>query len=187
MKTGRMAFALAVILGFATSCIHTRATVAPDANLAQFRTFTFLPETSQALSRTPTGAIVRDALTRELAERGIHPAPPGQAPDFVVSYQLVLREQIAASDWGWGWGGWAWGWGGWGWGGPATVYEYTEGTLVVDFVDPRTNQSFWRGTATSVVSTPDNPNPKKMEKSVAAMIDKYPIRQMAAAPGPTRM
>jgi hypothetical protein len=177
-----------VAVALAAGCISTRATLAPNAKVEQYRTFAFTPQANTAIDRTPTGAVVRDSITRELAEHGIRPAS-GAPPDFYVSYQLVLREQLTASNWG-GWGGWGgWGWGGvgWGgWGGP-DIYEYTEGTLVVDFIDPRTNSSFWRGTATSVVNTPDNPNPKTMRKGVAKMIDKYPVELVATAPGPTRL
>jgi hypothetical protein len=189
MKT-RCANLFALVCGLALAaagCISTRATTAPGVNLTQYRTFAFAPETNQEIARTPTGAVIRNAIARELAERGIYPAPAGQAPDFYVSYQLFMREQLAATGaWG-GWGGWGWSGWGWGWGAPASVYDYTEGTLVVDFIDPRTNRSFWRGTASSEVNTPENPSPKKMDKSVAEMLDKYPVRQLASAPGPTRM
>jgi hypothetical protein len=176
---------ICVALLLSAGCISTRATVAPNANLTQYRTFTFAPETNQAFARTPTGAVVRDALTRELAEKGIYPASAGTTPDFYVSYQLALRQELEAYGWG-GYGGWG-GWGGWGWGGPGNVYEYTEGTLIVDFIDPKTNQSFWRGTASTVVNTPDNPNPKRMAKGVEEMMDKYPAQLTASAPAPTRM
>jgi len=39
------------ILALATGCIHVRATTAPDANLAQYRTFAFSSETNQARDR----------------------------------------------------------------------------------------------------------------------------------------
>jgi hypothetical protein len=170
-------------LTLAAGCISTRASLAPNTNVARFRTFAFAPENS-AVARTPTGAIVRDTLARELAGKGIYPAPPGQRPDFYVGYQLVLREQLDVYGGGWGGG---WGWGGWGWGGPVDVFQYTEGTLVLDFIDPRTNHSFWRGTATSVINTPDNPKPEKIRKSVAKTLEKYPVQLTASAPGPTRM
>lgn len=189
MNTARLSLCMALGLVFAAGCITTRATTAPDVSLSQYHSFAFAPEANQTIARTPTGAVVRDAITRELAEKGIYPATGGAAPDFYVSYQLVMREQLASTGWGgWGWGWGGWGWGGWGtWGGPGDVYEYTEGTLIVDFVDPRTNRSFWRGTATSVVNNPDNPSQKKMATSVAKMMDKYPARLQASAPGPTRM
>jgi CubicO group peptidase (beta-lactamase class C family) len=176
---------LLAMLLLAAGCITTRATVAPNASLGQYRTFAFYPEANSAIDRTPTGAVIRDSITRALAERGIYPATGG-SPDFYVGYQLVLREELAASGPG-GWGGWGWdGWG-WGWGGSWNAYAYTEGTLVVDFVDRRTNNSFWRGTATSVVNTPENPNPKTMRKAVAKMIDRYPVELVATAPGRTAM
>jgi hypothetical protein len=183
MISRRAAPLLLVGIVCAAGCITTRATTAPHTQLGQYRTFAFTPEASQTIARTPTGAVVRDAITQQLAARGIAPASPGTPPDFYVSYQLVLREELAAYGWG---GGWGWGWG-YGWGGPADVYQYTQGTLIVDFVDPKTHQSFWRGTATSIVNTPDNPSQKKIYKSVAKMLAKYPVELVASAPAPARM
>jgi hypothetical protein len=182
-RTAGLALYAALALG--AGCITTRATLAPNAQLHQYRTFAFVPETRKALSATPTGAVVRDSIAEQLGKRGIVPTNPGTPPDFWVSYQLVMRQQIAVSDWGgWGWGWWGWGYPGWG---PADVYEYTEGTLIVDFIDPQTRQVFWRGTAASVINTPDNPNQRRMEKSVAKMMAKYPVEMVASAPVPTRM
>jgi hypothetical protein len=190
MNTNTIRVALLATFAAFAGCITTRATVAPDANLAQYRTFAFSSTGEGTLARTPTGATIREEITRNLAEKGIQPAPAGTTPDFYVAPQLVMREQVNVNyaGWGgWGWGGgggWGWGWGGWG--GP-TMYQYTEGTLIVDFIDPRTHESFWRGTASTVINTPDNPSPKKMAKSVDKLLDKYPMELTASAPGPTRM
>ena len=175
MPAKTLTTALALALTLAAGCISTRASLAPNTSLSRYRTFAFAPETN-AMARTPTGAVVRDSIARELAEKGIYPATNGR-PDFFVGYQLVLREQLEAYG----------GWGGWGWGGGPDLYQYTEGTLVLDFIDPRTNRSFWRGTATSVIDTPDNPKPDKMRKAVAKTLSKYPVELTASAPPPTRM
>jgi hypothetical protein len=78
--------------------------------------------------------------------------------------------------------------GGWAWDGPdVTVRQYTEGTLVVDFVDPATHQALWRGTAVGVVKNPDNPNPDKVAKAVDKLMNRLPATGMAATTHGTRM
>ncbi len=61
-----------------------------------------------------------------------------------------------------------------------TVYQYTEGTLVVDFVDPTTERVLWRGTATGVVHHPQNPDLNKVAKAVDKLMSHYPSSAMAA-------
>ncbi|HEX6836464.1 MAG TPA: DUF4136 domain-containing protein, partial [Polyangia bacterium] len=72
--------------------------------------------------------------------------------------------------------------GGWAWGGPdVTVRQYTEGTIVVDFVDPSSHRVLWRGSANGVVQHPQNPDLNKVAKSVDKMMRHYPPSALAAA------
>jgi hypothetical protein len=87
-----------------------------------------------------------------------------------------MQQEVGVS--GWGAPGWGYiGWGGYGWGG-WDVYTWTQGTLIVDFTDPRTNQVVWRGTASAVVNHPENPSPKKVEKAVNKLMAHYPVTRM---------
>jgi hypothetical protein len=68
-----------------------------------------------------------------------------------------------------------------------TVYQYTEGTIVVDFVDPASHRVLWRGTASSIVQHPDNPNLAKIAKAVDKLMTRVPATGMASAGGRTGM
>jgi hypothetical protein len=175
----RARVALVAALVFAAGCYAVNTTRAPNANLAQYHTFAFVPPRQASLATSPTSAVIRNAVTRTLEEKGLRPAPAGQQPDFLVSYHLVKQRQISASGWGWPYG--YWGVGYWGWGGPTDVYEYTTGTVVIDFVDPSTRLGFWRGTATMTLNAPENPEPKKVDKAVAKIVGKYPVQMAAGA------
>ncbi len=92
-------------------------------------------------------ARIRSALERQLGDQGLRRVEAGG--DFAVSFHTVVatRLEAAASYQG-----------GYGWRpGRATaytapeVYTYEEGTLIVDFIDPKSNQIVWRGTASGVV------------------------------------
>ncbi len=186
-----LGFALAGLLAVAgCSTISVRATPSPNANFAQLRTFAFMepqPNTPAArVAQSPAGQQIRNEIERKLAEKGYSPAPPGTKPDFLVAYRTKYQEKTNIESWGYGPGwGWGWGWGGWAWGGPdVSVYNYTEGTLVVDFVDPDSHQVLWRGTATAVVDNPYNPNLKKVAKAVDKLMDRYPTSAMAATERP---
>ena len=64
-----------------------------------------------------------------------------------------------------------------GWGGQnIDVHEYTQGTLILDFVDTKNKHLVWRGSAQGAL--PDNPTPEKIEKkineAVAKLLEKFP-------------
>lgn len=185
----KLAYAFAAVLAVGCSGIEVRSTPSPNANIAQLRTFAFMapvrPDAPAArLDQSPAGQQIRNEIVQDLIDKGYTPAAAGTQPDFLVAYRTHLRERTDVTNWGaggpWGWG-YGWGYGGWAWGGPdVTVSQYTEGTLVVDFVDPNSHQVLWRGTATGVVNNPDNPNLKKVAKAVDKLLDRYPSSAMAA-------
>lgn len=173
----------ALLLCAACSTTQVRATTAPGTNLLAYRTFAFMtpPErpggATAQLMQSPAGQQVRASIAEGLREKGYRPAAPGEAPDFLVAVHATTQEKFQVDDWGYVGPYWA------GFGPDATVEEYTQGTIVVDFIDPRTRQAFWRGTATSIVQDPQNPNPERVAKAVDKLMTRVPM-QTAAAPSP---
>lgn len=187
-----VAVGLAVLLA---GCVSVRSAVAPNANLGALRTFAFVaPDNARApvdprsrgatlLGDSPAGQQIQRQLWENLTAKGYAAAPQGVQPDFLVAYRTVYRERTDVTGWGGPWafgGGWGWGWG---WGGPwgADVNTYTEGTIVVDFVDPASNRVLWRGTATSVVDHPDNPKLGHIAKAVDKLMKDYPTTALASS------
>jgi hypothetical protein len=62
------------------------------------------------------------------------------------------------------------------------VTSYTTGTIIVDFLDPRTHTVIWRGSASSTVDHPDNPDPDKIVHAVDKMMGQLPEQMASAAP-----
>ena len=159
--------AIAVLSG----CVTVRSSAVPGTNLAQYRTFAWAQPTDQSaarMERSPAGQTIRSEIARNLQAKAIVQAGPGQSPDFLVAYHVVLRERPDYA--GWGWGGWGYGY----WDG-ADVYTYYEGTIVVDFIDPKSGQTFWRGSATRDVDHPDNPDLGDVAGAVDKMMKTYPV------------
>lgn len=176
---------LPVALLALAGCVTVRSSTSPSADLGRYRTFAWYaspaPKTQQtSFERSPAGELVRDRIARDLAARGIQLSP--DHPDFFVAYHTHLQQRLDVNDWGYPtvfWGSPP---------GPVTLDEYTQGTLVVDFIDPRTGQVFWRGSATSVVNHPENPNMQKLASAVDKVMSKYPVEKTATAAAPrTRM
>jgi hypothetical protein len=158
---------LAAGLLIAAGCGATvRASVTPGANLEQYHSYAFFTPTYRANQpESPAEQEVRSALRRDLALKGMVEATSAPA-DFLVAYHVKERQVLDVGSVGYGF---------WGYGyGPGYVTSYTEGTLIVDFIDPRTKSVFWRGTATAVVSHPDTPNLAKVDKAVSKLVGQYP-------------
>jgi hypothetical protein len=149
-----------------------RTSVAPTANLGQYHTFAFAPP-PQGQPVTLVDQTIESAVRRDLAAKGLAEAAPGQPADFHVAYHVKTEQKIESYPVGYGY---------WGYGG-MSINEYTQGTLILAFVDPHTNQVFWRGTASDVVNHPESPDLQKVDQVVGQVIEKYPM--VAAAPRTT--
>lgn len=182
MKRRSLCCALLVLAPLLSACsgITASSNFAPGVNTTQYRTFGwYATPPGQALSVSDQQ--VRAALQNQLEQKGLTPATAAAPPDFLIAYHAKRQQKVDVSP-GYAYGyGYGYGW----WGGFPNVYTYTEGTLIVDFIDPKTNQVFWRGTAQSVLSHPNNPDPRKVDKAVAKIIKRYPS-QLASIPR-TRM
>lgn len=183
MKTSAIKLAslgIACALG-ACSTVSVTTDYDKSAAFGKYKTYSLAPAAKgQALS--PTGeAALRDALRTELSARGISEASGGRA-DLAVVRHVFTQDKVSVqqyTDWGYGYaGGWPYGYGRYGmWAGaPRTytdVHNYTEGTLILDFVDTRTNKLVFRGTGTAIVGGPES-NAGKIREAVKKMVADLP-------------
>jgi hypothetical protein len=174
MKKIMLSLGLALALG-AAGCASVTASsqLAPGTNVAKYKTFGFYsPPGQSGKPVTMAEQQVRSALTSDLQQKGFVEAQPGTQPDFLISYQGRRQQKVDVTPGYYGW---------YGYGGFPDVTTYTEGTLIVDFVDPQTNTVFWRGTASGVMNHPNDPDLAMIDKGVAKMLTQYPS-QMASTP-----
>lgn len=110
---------------------------------------------------------IREALRRDLEARGFRYQPDGQA-DFVIAYYARERQQAEVGPIGYGMPfRWRWGWGPGVW----TNY-YTQGSIVVDLIEPASNQLIWRGRATDTVNGLDQ-SEKQINKGVKKLVKDF--------------
>jgi hypothetical protein len=161
---------LLALLVLASGCGATvHSSVAPNTNLAQYRTYSFYHSPEAVV--TIADQTIESALRERLAARGLIEASGGAPPDFMVTYHVRLQQEASGGP-----GYWP---GYYGWGYYGNVYTYTVGTLIVDFVDPKTQRAFWRGTASDVVSNPATPDMNKIEGAVTKLVNQYPLNLAA--------
>jgi len=111
---------------------------------------------------------VTNAINSELIARGYDKV--SENPDFLVAYHVGSQHKIEVSDWGYAYGGRG---SYYGYGGRRTaveVYQYQEGSLIIDIVDTETHKLIWRGTARKVLDT--NPTPEERTATVNAAVAK---------------
>ena len=110
---------------------------------------------------------IRDALKRELEVRGFRYQPDGQA-DFVIAYYAREREQAEGEPLGYGMPyRWRWGWGPRVW----TRY-YTQGSVIVDCIEPTSNQLIWRGRVTDTINGLDQ-SEKQINKGAKELVKHF--------------
>jgi len=167
------AFMIVVAIG-AIGCseVTTSSHVESGASLGSYRTYAWADGAASA-SRGEAEQAVRAALQRELAQRGMVPATEAP-PDFIVAYHAERQDKTELTTRA-----------GYRWWGAGEETHYTEGTLVVDFIDPRTDRVFWNGTASSLVDHPSRPNLDRIDKAIAQLMQKYPVPATAAAQRPS--
>ncbi|MFZ0133542.1 MAG: DUF4136 domain-containing protein [Desulfobacterales bacterium] len=184
----RAALLLMTVMVAACSGIQVNQDYDPVTDFSRYHTFAWAPEPAQksgnALIDSPLmDRRIRTAIETTLASRGFAAAADNR-PDFLVTYQLVVRNQVEVTPAGpaFGWGAFPYGY--WGypypfWGGidySGYVDYYQEGTLIIDFTDFETQKLFWRGTGSRRVSRQSTPEKTTAEvnRIVAEILAQYP-------------
>ena len=117
--------------------------------------------TQQASSigwKTPSGAVEAARRQNDLLDKRVKGAVSSQlgakghkedqaSPSFLIAYHIGSEDKVSVTDWGYRYGPGPWGY----YGRDIDVRQYTEGTLVIDFVDASTKQLVWRGAATKAI------------------------------------
>lgn len=165
-----------------TACSTVTVTTDYDhsAPFASYKTYALAPAAKGQTLSPASEAALRDSLRTELAARGITEVSSGK-PDLAIVRHVFLQEKVSVqqyTDWGYGMGGWPYGYGYYGlWAGAPRTYidvnQYTQGTMILDFVDTKTTKLVFRGTGQAVVGGPES-NAGKIREAVAKMVANFP-------------
>lgn len=195
MKTYLVALALACGAGLSACSPAVNVEQRAGVNFSRYRTFDFADtEVKTSGDRNPLlySPIAQDhikqAIAGELAKRGLRQVDNN--PDFLVSthtfvekaertvydtypgpsyaypYTVGYRGRFLPINYGY-------------WYTPAyyqapRTQQYREGTLVIDFIDARTNNLVWRGSLADPVDDPARLG-SEFSKSAQEILDKFPV------------
>lgn len=138
-----------------------------------------MPDTARgAIERSPLlGKRIQQITEEILAGKGMTLSK--ENPDILINYYVGFKERVDISGWGYGYGP-RWGYY-WPFLGPYDDYTYTQGTLVLDFVDAKTRELVWRGVADKALydyyyggPARHNFSDRELNKILGTMLGQYP-------------
>jgi hypothetical protein len=162
--------------------IHVRTVVAPDVRLSSMHTFSMLPAPERRgnragwriddpmVSNSIAHKAIRNRIAQSLVERGY--VVDDVHPDFAVAFYASSREKLILTDWDNGYPYYP------PWTRPGrrhrTVTEYTEGTLIIDVIDPRSRELLWRGEGVAALSEHPDQVVEELSDASAAIMRNFP-------------
>ena len=166
-----------------TGCSTVSVTTDYDktANFGKYRTYALASSDKGPPLSPSNDAALRDTLRTEMAKKGFVEKTSG-TPDIAVAKHAFSKEEVAVNeytDWGYDSGNyWPYGYGSYGtWAAaPQThllVNQYTSGTLILDFVDTKTDQLVFRGTGNAVLTGPEA-TAGKIAEAVTRIVADFP-------------
>jgi len=116
---------------------------------------------------------VRDAVDLELRARGF--VETASRPDVQIAAHVGSQERLRVVDWGYTYPQRGY----WHGGRDIDVYQYEEGSLVLDVVDPGQGELVWRGTASKAVDRSWTPEERETEvrEAVRALLAEFPPKK----------
>ena len=170
------ALAVAALSLVGCASMNVSSYVERGSDFAQYRTYGWAPtdafETGDP--RLDANAFFHDRIQsdieKELATRGFEKSTSGR-PDLIVHYHASIHQKIDASGLDQEYGYCA--------KNECSPYVYEAGTLLVDFVDGRTNKLVWRGWAEDTVDGIIDHQQlleRKLDKAVSRILQRLPGR-----------
>ena len=151
-----------------------------DSNFAAYKTYNWIPRTISEASGSAKTAIQSNSLLDERIRKAVDAQMQAKGftldeanPDVMVVYHTGAENKIDVTDWGYTYAGSYWGGG---LGRSVDVYQYTEGTLIVDMVATDNKKLVWRGSATGVVDPSSSPEQReaRINDVIGRIFEKYP-------------
>jgi len=184
MRTQRFLAALAAISLALAACasVDVHTVTSPDAHLGALHTFSVMsnpkPRSPSALAANDpmlVNSVTNQALRADVAkgfeDRGY---AISDHPDFAVAYYASTKDKLDVTYWDYGYPFYPGWWGGWGPGPSETVTPYTQGTVIIDVIDPSTKELLWRGQGVATVTDDEVQYEQDLWKAVTAILEKFP-------------
>ncbi len=169
MKRFAVILALTTIV-FITGCstIRVETDYNRETDFSKYKTYRWIPhvkgtEDNPLMNDPLIEGHVKNAVNAGMAKKGFTKIEEGH-PDFLMAYYFTSRNRVDVTHYYSYWY-------------PHTnVYQYQEGTLILDIVDREEKQLLWRGWATGVLEDRGNIH-YQINHSVNKLLSRYPPGQ----------
>lgn len=151
-----------------------------NADFESYETFTWIEQKiNPAPGNVQTAQVqndllnnrIRSAVSEQLRLRGMR--EDANDPDILLAYHVGVQDKIAVQDWGYHYSDYYWGYGG----RQIDVYNYQQGTLIIDIIDADKKELVWRGAGQKTLREgPVSPEQttKTINEAVARIMEAYP-------------
>ncbi len=156
----------------------------PAAPYASYKTYAWNPtppgpDEAPPIRNPMIQQQVMSIVDRELAKKGFTNVKPEAGPDLVVTLHGWAQSRVQVTNYGYAYGA-TYMYAPYPYRAPVytpavDVQSYTDGTLLIDFVDGKTMKLVWRGTASDSLTSPD-------PGTVSRVVDEATRQLMAAYP-----
>lgn len=168
MKTIRVMSMLAIMLGLlavSAAAQSVQSDYDRGFKFSELKTFSFVDQrraaTDPLASDTLNDGRIRNGLESQLTANGFK--VESEKADFVIAYYVSSKNKVNVQDFGYGLPRFG--------GRDIRVNQYSEGTLMVDFIDAKSNQVIWRGRASGTLEMKGVD--KKISKSVEKLVKQF--------------
>jgi len=144
------------------------------ADFSNLKTYDWLPIPEKAQIDSLTAQRIKNAVNTQLEAKGLKMTSDN--PDFSIATHVGSKDKVRVTNWGYSYAPYGRYWAGyWGPGG-VDVYQYEEGSLILDFVDVISKNLIWRGSGKAQVDsslTPESRD-KLINEAVTKILEKFP-------------
>jgi len=155
---------LALALASACSTTKIKSGGDPQWDYSKWKTYGWLPAKGDVGEGSPFWPDLKRMVDKALKEKGLMPAAEGVPPDFMVSFFTGIGMSSNVT-WGYMYPSWM------------TLNprylnddDFAKGVIVLDFVDPKTNQLVWRGGASQEFSERVTNKPDEMALLIKGLL-----------------
>ena len=200
MKNTKLVLGLVLVTGL-ISCSGrlVRSDYDREINFARLKTFDWKSESEYSGSNSLAKNSLFDkrlkkAVETELVAKNL--SKQVNSPDFLIAYSVAVEDKVNVRSDGFGYGyGYGHGYGyrpgyyrfgyrsryyGFGYGsgyygnGGLNAYQYKEATLILDFMDPASNELLWRGVYIDEIDESGIMKEDKINEAVKHILEKFP-------------
>ena len=166
-----------ITIGFIAGCSSISVTndYDPNTDFAGYTTYDVYQgviKDSQLESAPLVKKRILESIANEMQEKGLTQADSVNA-QLLIFAQVGTAEKMNVTDYGYGYGGW---WGPNPYGRNIDVSYYTQGSLIIDFIDNSKDELVWRGIGTAVIQDRGTPEERQqfIDEAVAKILSQYP-------------